>query len=156
MTTDINRNSRQRQRFPIKLNDDLRHKICFRIALGFTTRQVQSWLDSHRIKIGYQGLRKYWKRRRWVKLTNSIKANIVNRPEVLGMIKEILQTWLDGINAEFKDHATELKNELRAVRDQDPSKVYQFNVVGIGLVQKFNEALEKGNKMAMSLRNTEV
>lgn len=139
--------------FPSKLNDDLRYRICFRIALSYTTRQIMGWLlKAHNISVTYQGLRKYWHTKRWVRVTENIKARITDRPEIREMIQGMLKDWLEGERKVFENYARELLGDLR--KDQpnnDPNKAAPYQIVGLRLVEKFNETLRNVEKVAWRL-----
>ena len=154
MTTISNRYPYPRTRkeiFPVKLNDDQRYGICLRIALERTTRQVQTWLLTLGVKISYAGLRRYWRRARWLKLTNSIRANITSRPEAQELIREVI---LEGLKAEydaFKQLGIDLRDDLRKMSVTDPQRVEQCRNTGFFLVQRFNEVLNHASNLIKAL-----
>ena len=146
-----NRTPRQKQYFPVKLNDEQRYGICLRIALGWTTRQVQKWLLTLGVKISYAGLRRYWRRARWVTLTNSIRANITSRPEAQQLIREVTQKLLHTEFEAFKQMGIDLRDDLRKMSIQDPQRAEQCRNTGFFLVQRFNEALDRVSNLIKAL-----
>ena len=92
--TNFSNQGRRAQVFPVKLNPDLRHGICFRYALGFRTKQIQAWLlEVHGIKVGYHGIWQYTQRPRWRRLTSMVKTEMVFQDKVQKMILEMVQKW---------------------------------------------------------------
>ncbi|GEM_PF-6275941 len=144
-----NRTLKQQKHFPIKLNDGLRYQICVRFALFYPTRLVMEWLlKAHRISITYQGLQKYRKRKRWIKVIQNIRAHIIEQPQAKEIIQDILKDWLEGERKAFTNHAYELLGNLRADRSQDLDRAGQYQIVGFRLVEKFNETIRNVQKVA--------
>ena len=146
-----NRTPRQKQYFPVKLNDEQRYGICLRIALERTTRQVQTWLLTLGVKISYAGLRRYWRRARWVKLTNSIRSNITSRPEAQQLIREVIQKLLHTEFETFKQLGIDLRDDLRKMSIHDPQRAEQYRNAGFFLVQRFNEVLNHASNLIKAL-----
>jgi hypothetical protein len=137
--------------FPVRLNDAQRHGICLRIALGWTTRQVQSWLKGEGVTISYAGLRRYWRRKRWVWLTESLRANITTRPEAQQLIRATIWGWLDAEGDIFRQHVIDLKNDLHQMGIQDPRRIDRYQTASFFLVQQANEVLNRISKMMAAL-----
>lgn len=137
--------------FPVKLNDDQRYGICLRIALGWTTRQVQAWLRGQRVEISYAGLRRYWRRKRWVRLTEALRASITSRPEARELIRAAVCGWLDTESDGFKKLGENFKDDLRRMSIQDPQRIDRYQNAGFFLVQRFNEVLNRVAQMTKAL-----
>jgi len=131
---DINRSERQRQYFPIKLNERLRQEICFKIALGEPTREIQDWLwEEKGVRISYQGIRGYRYRKKWVRLQDSLSDHVLCHPIFQRLVKESLEAkdkqWR-GLRDTFNDALIEAAT-------QNPPQASGFYGAGRLLVKMY-------------------
>ena len=148
---DLNRTPNQKKRFPIKLNEEQRYGICLRIALGWTTRQIRIWLQELDVEISYAGLRRYWRRRRWVKHTNFLRANITSRPEAQQLIRQLIMKWLDAESDAFQKHIIEIRDDLRRMSLHNPQIAERYRTAGFFLVTEFNKVINRATNLIKAL-----
>lgn len=151
-----NRTQRQKEKFPILLNDSQRYGICLRISLNYSTRMVQAWLQEAGVKISYAGLRRYWHRKRWVRLTDSIRANITSRPEAQQLIREAVLKWLEAESDAFMRLGNDLRDDLRKLSSQDPKTSERYKNAGYFLVAELNKGLNRATELIKALSITRV
>lgn len=124
------RTPHQNQRFPVKLNDELRREICTRFALGQKAPEVHKWLTQDKgIKCSIRAVYYYSERPRWRRYVKALRVSILGDPwlreMVEGFFRQMQEDWQRAIAAVFTaDKNLDLKDYPQVL------KIY-YQVVGL-------------------------